>query len=81
MLEPDVINHIRTIFLHHESRVTVADAADLLGRSRAEMNAAIRGAPARAARQRREEGRTWRVRRVYPDAAVPLGPCCAGRAA
>ncbi len=42
MLEPTAINRIRAIFLHHESRVTTADAAGLLGWSRAEMNAAIR---------------------------------------
>lgn len=42
MLEQDVINRIRTIFLHHEPRVTIADAAGFLGWSRAEMNAAIR---------------------------------------
>ncbi len=42
MLERDSINRIRAIFLHHESRVTIADAAGLLGWSRAEMNAAIR---------------------------------------
>ncbi|HYO75609.1 MAG TPA: hypothetical protein VE010_04035, partial [Thermoanaerobaculia bacterium] len=42
MLEPDTIQRIRAIFLHHVSRVTVADAAGLLGWSRAEMNAAIR---------------------------------------
>lgn len=42
MLEPALIQRIRTIFLHHEARVTIADAAGLLGWSRAEMNAAIR---------------------------------------
>jgi hypothetical protein len=42
MLDPHVIQHIRAIFLHHEARVTIADAAGMLGWSRAEMNAAIR---------------------------------------
>jgi hypothetical protein len=42
MLEPDVIQRIRSIFLHHEPRVTIADAAGLLGWSGAEMNRAIR---------------------------------------
>jgi hypothetical protein len=42
MLDPAHIQHIRAIFLHHESRVTIAEAAGLLGWSRAEMNAAIR---------------------------------------
>jgi len=42
MLAPALIDRIRAIFLHHESRVTIADAAGLLGWSRAEMNAAIR---------------------------------------
>jgi hypothetical protein len=42
VLDTTTINHIRTIFLHHESRVTIADAAGMLGWSRAEMNRAIR---------------------------------------
>jgi hypothetical protein len=42
MLDPALIERIRAIFLHHESRVTIADAAGLLGWSRAEMNVAIR---------------------------------------
>ena len=42
MLDPVLIQRIRTIFLHHESRVTIAEAAAMLGWSRAEMNAAIR---------------------------------------
>ena len=42
MLDPAVINRIRAIFLHYEPRVTIADAAGLLGWSRAEINAAIR---------------------------------------
>jgi len=42
MLDPSLINRIRAIFLHHEPRVTIAEAADMLGWSRAEMNAAIR---------------------------------------
>ncbi|HYI08142.1 MAG TPA: hypothetical protein VEK57_03640 [Thermoanaerobaculia bacterium] len=42
MLDPALIQRIRAIFLHHESRVTMADAAGMLGWSRAEMNRAIR---------------------------------------
>jgi hypothetical protein len=42
MLDPALIQRIRAIFLHHEPRVTIADAAGLLGWSRAEMNAVIR---------------------------------------
>ena len=42
MLDPALIQRIRAIFLHHEPRVTIADAAGLLGWSRAEMNAAVR---------------------------------------
>ncbi|HEX7153579.1 MAG TPA: hypothetical protein VF618_18975 [Thermoanaerobaculia bacterium] len=42
MLDPALIQRIRAIFLHHESRVTIDDAAGLLGWSRAEMGAAIR---------------------------------------
>ena len=42
MPDPALIQRIRAIFLHHESRVTIADAAGLLGWSHAEMNAAIR---------------------------------------
>ena len=42
MLDSTLINRIRAIFLHHESRVTIADAAGILAWSRAEMNAAIR---------------------------------------
>jgi hypothetical protein len=38
----DLIERIRAIFLHHEDRVTIAEAADMLGWTRAEMNAAIR---------------------------------------
>lgn len=42
MLDTTTIQRIRTIFLHHESRVTIADAAGMLGWSRAELNRAIR---------------------------------------
>lgn len=42
MLDPALSQRIRAIFLHHESRVTVAEAAGMLGWSRAEMNRAIR---------------------------------------
>jgi len=43
MPDSDLIERIRSIFLHHESRVTIAEAAALLGFSRAEMTAAIKG--------------------------------------
>jgi hypothetical protein len=42
MLDPAIVQHIRSIFLHDESRVTVDAAADMLGWSRAELNAAIK---------------------------------------
>ena len=42
MLEPTVIHRIRSIFLHRESRVTIAEAAGILGWSRTEMDAALR---------------------------------------
>jgi hypothetical protein len=42
MLDPALIQRIRAIFLHHEPRVTIDDAAGLLGWSRAEMDATIR---------------------------------------
>jgi hypothetical protein len=42
MLDPALIQRIRAIFLHPDPRVTIADAAGLLGWSRAEFNAAIR---------------------------------------
>jgi len=42
MLDPTLIQRIRAIFLHHEPRVTIGEAADLLGWSFAEMNATIR---------------------------------------
>lgn len=42
MLDPALIKRIRAIFLHHEARVTIGDAAGMLGWLRAEMNAAIR---------------------------------------
>jgi hypothetical protein len=42
MLDPALIQRIRAIFLHHEPRVTIADAAGMLGWSRAEMNRVIR---------------------------------------
>ena len=41
MLDPAIIERIRAIFLHHESRVTIAEAAGMLGWSRAQMAAAI----------------------------------------
>jgi hypothetical protein len=42
MLDPALIQRIRAIFLHHEPRVTIADAAGLLGWPRTEMNRVIR---------------------------------------
>jgi hypothetical protein len=42
MVEPDDINRIRAIFLHPESRVTVAEAAHMLGWSSGRMNEAMR---------------------------------------
>lgn len=42
MLDPTIIERIRAIFLHHEDRVTIAEAAAMLGWSRAQMNAAIK---------------------------------------
>jgi len=42
MLDPAIVKCIRAIFLHHEDRVTIAEAADMLGWTRAEMNAALR---------------------------------------
>lgn len=42
MSDPDLIQRIRAIFLHHCDRVTLSEAADMLGWSRAEMNAAVR---------------------------------------
>src|SRR5438270_10732413 len=41
MLDPALIQHIRSIFLHHEARVTIGEAAGMLGWSRGEMDAAI----------------------------------------
>jgi hypothetical protein len=42
MLEPTLIHRIRAIFLHRASRVTIAEAAGMLGWPRAEMDAALR---------------------------------------
>ena len=42
MLDPAVVQRIRAIFLHHEACVTVAEAAGMLGWSRARMRRAIR---------------------------------------
>jgi hypothetical protein len=41
MLDPLLIQRIRSIFLHHEACVTVGEAAGMLGWSRGEMDAAI----------------------------------------
>ncbi len=41
MLDPTVTERIRSIFLHDEARVTIEDAARLLGRSGGEIAAAI----------------------------------------
>ncbi len=43
MLDPNLTERIRSIFLHHEARVTVEGAAELLGVSREGMAAAIDG--------------------------------------
>ena len=43
MLDPNLTERIRSIFLHHEARVTVEGAADLLGVSQEGMAAAIDG--------------------------------------
>ena len=43
MIAQDVAQRIRAILLHPEPRVTVAEAARLLGWSRAQVDAAIRG--------------------------------------
>src|SRR4051812_50159340 len=43
MSDPALIERIRNIFLHHESRVTIDDAAQMLGWSPAQMKAAISG--------------------------------------
>lgn len=42
MVEPDDINRIRAIFLHPEPRVTLAEAAHMLGWSSGRMNEAMR---------------------------------------
>src|SRR3954471_5207226 len=41
MLDSTLIQRIRAIFLHHEARVTVGEAAEMLEWSRGEMDAAI----------------------------------------
>src|SRR3954454_22851117 len=41
MLDSALIQRIRAIFLHHEARVTIGEAAGMLGRSRGEMDAAF----------------------------------------
>ena len=41
MLDATLIQRIRSIFLHHAARVTVAEAAGMLGWSRGEMDTAI----------------------------------------
>ena len=43
MLDPDLINRIRTIFLHRRPHVTIAEGTVLLGWSRGEMSRAIAG--------------------------------------
>jgi hypothetical protein len=42
MLTPNLTERIRSIFLHHEARVTIAGAARLLGLSPDELAAAVR---------------------------------------
>jgi hypothetical protein len=41
MLDPTLIKRIRSIFLHHEARVTIGEAAGMLGWLRGEMDAAV----------------------------------------
>ncbi|HEV7571537.1 MAG TPA: hypothetical protein VGQ21_08555 [Thermoanaerobaculia bacterium] len=41
MLDPTLMQRIRAIFLHHEARVTIGEAAGMLGWSRGEMDAAV----------------------------------------
>ncbi|MEY2549612.1 MAG: hypothetical protein QOD64_2194 [Verrucomicrobiota bacterium] len=41
MLDPALIQRIRAIFLHHEARVTIGEAAGMLGWSREKMDATI----------------------------------------
>jgi hypothetical protein len=41
MLDSVLIQRIRAIFLHHEARVTVGEAAGMIGWSRGEMDAAV----------------------------------------
>jgi excisionase family DNA binding protein len=41
MLDSVLIQRIQAIFLHHEARVTIGEAAGMLGWSRGEMDAAI----------------------------------------
>jgi hypothetical protein len=43
MSDPALIERIRNIFLHHEPRVTIDNAAQMLGWSPAQMKAAISG--------------------------------------
>jgi hypothetical protein len=49
MLDPVLIERIRTIFLHDRQYVTIAEAAEMLGWTAAEMKAQIRnGASSRS---------------------------------
>ena len=41
MLDPAIVESIRAIFLHHEQRVTLDEAARMLGWTRARLNEAI----------------------------------------
>lgn len=41
MIEPEVVKAIRAIFLHHEHRVTLDEAARMLGWTRVRLNEAI----------------------------------------
>jgi hypothetical protein len=43
VLDPAIIECIRAIFLHHEERVTLVEAAAMMRWSREQMNAAIKG--------------------------------------
>ena len=52
MLDPDLVQRIRAIFLHEEPYVSICDAAALLGWSREEMEGAVAGSEV-------EVVRTW----------------------
>ncbi len=72
MLDAALIQRIRAIFLHHEPHVTIAEAARILGWSRAEMNAAIRNGEI-------EVIGTGRGKTIETRASSPLGRSNSGR--